>query len=48
MLESLVKAANVTVSFKVWEIAVMVATLVALVYIAKLFVNGQLHIVEEE
>ena len=48
MLQSLVNAANVEVSFKVWEVAVMVATVIGLVLVAKAYINGNLHLFESE
>ena len=48
MLESLVNAANVQVTFKVWEVALMLATVIGLVFVAKAYINGNLHVFESE
>lgn len=40
MLESLINAANVEVSFKVWEIVMMLITIIGLVGGLKAYLNG--------
>lgn len=40
MLQSLISAANVEVSFKVWEIVMMVITVIGLVGGFKAYLNG--------
>lgn len=47
MLESLINAANVTVEFKVWEIVMMIITVIGLVGGFKAYLNGYFDEVEE-
>ena len=47
MLQSLISAANVKVSFKVWEIVMMVITVIGLVAGFKAWLNGYFDEVED-
>ena len=47
MLQSLISAANVEVSFKVWEIVMMLVTIIGLVGGFKAWLNGYFDEVED-